>query len=332
MLCSLWEKLFNDSHWFYETKWDGERCVAFFERPKKKSGKSKVRLQSRVLKDFTFRYPEIVADLQKCLRARNAILDGEVVVLDEKGRSNFEILQHRIGLIREADIKREMSSHPVYYMVFDLLFLNGRPLFDQPLIRRRLLLQKILKKSRHVKISETFEYQVDGVALFEAARRLGLEGIVAKEKSSPYHQGERGRHWLKIKIFHQQECVIGGFTSGKGLRKDTFGALILGVYEKGKAKKRYDLVPVGSLGTGFDEKTLVEMKKKLLKLQTRKCPFLFAPKVHDRPHWVRPKLVAQIKFANWTSDGMMRVPVFLGLRFDKKPKDCLRETPIKQIK
>lgn len=328
MLCTLVEKPFNDPKWLYETKWDGERCIAFISKIKNK--KSKIRLQSRILKDFTFRYPEVVDDLQKCIKAKNAILDGEVVALDETGKSNFEVLQHRIGLVRPQDIQAEMIRHPVCYMVFDLLFLDGKSLMDEPLIKRRKLLQKILRKSDHVKFSEGFEWQVDGIVFFEAAKRLGLEGIVAKEKNSPYHEGERGRYWLKIKIFHQQECVIGGWTEGTGYRASTFGALILGVYEiklKIKNKKSKILVPVGSVGSGFSDEMLIEIKKKLVKLETKQCPFAWVPRVHGKPHWVKPKLVAQIKFASWTSDGMMRVPIFVGLRFDKKPEDCVREIP-----
>lgn len=321
MLSTLVDEPPTGKGWRFEPKWDGERCVAFIGpgRPDKK-----VRMRNRLLHDITGRYPEIAADLGAFVRARTAVIDGEVIALDAKGRASFERLQPRFGLKDEDEIRRRMADTPVWFMAFDLLWLDGSDLRDRPLAERRRLLRTIVTRCRRSRFSKDF---ADARKLLAAARTLGLEGIIAKRADAPYMEGVRGRQWLKIKVTGRQECVIGGWTEGRGSRRAGFGSLILGVYERHGGKRA--LVPVGSVGSGFDDATIAELKARLRRLEVARSPFVRPPTVASAPHWVKPKLVAEIKFANWTSAGQLRVPVFVGLRDDKRPEDCVREVPRK---
>lgn len=318
MLCTLVDEAPSGEGWLFEMKWDGERCIAFV----RKGGNAGVRLQSRILRDETPRYPELTADLAR-VNAKEAVIDGEIVALDVKGTASFEALQRRFGLTDPADIARRMGETPASFAAFDLLWLDGKDLRDRPLAERRGLLKKILGRCRRTEFSRDYD---DAKALMRVVKRAGSEGIVAKRADGPYREGVRGREWLKIKVTDSQEFVIGGWTKGTGRRSSAFGALVIGVYERRRGKSV--LVHAGSVGTGFDEASLADMLRRLRKLETTKCPFVEAPQLRD-VHWVRPRLVAQVKFANWTGSGHLRVPVFLGLRNDKKPEDCVRETPLR---
>lgn len=315
MLCTLVDEAPRGDEWSFETKWDGERCVVFVRAAR---GAADVRLQSRLLKDQTARYPELVDDLAR-VAAKSAIIDGEIVALDREGKASFETLQERFGLTDPEEIAKRMRRAPASFAAFDLLWLDGKDLRGEPLARRRKLLCKAIARCRRVAFSADVG---DARALMKAVRRFGGEGIVAKRRASPYREGERGRDWLKIKVTSSQEVVVGGWTEGTGRRASSFGALVVGVFERGKGGKTF--VPVGAVGTGFDDRTLAGLLVRLRTLRTERCPFRPAPPLSG-VHWVRPKLVVQVRFANWTSGGQLRVPVFMGIRDDKRPEDCVRE-------
>lgn len=299
MLATLVEAPFDNPDWIYEIKWDGYRAIAQIE---KGQVKSKVQLYSRNGLSFNDKYPEVVKALKKL--KHNIILDGEIVALDKRGRSVFELLQN-------AGEKTELN-----YVVFDILYLDGRDLTKLPLLERKKILKTILPRNGIIKYSDHIEKL--GVKFFEKAKKATLEGIMAKNKSSIYKPGERSKDWQKIKISMEQEAVIGGFTAPKGSRK-LIGALVLGVYENGK------LIYIGHTGGGFDEAKISAVYKKLKPLISSKSPFEKAPKTNAPVTWVKPKLVCEVKFENWTNEGHMRQPIFLGLREDKDAKEVIRE-------
>ena len=299
MLATLVDKAFNNEGWFFEIKWDGYRAIA-------ELAGNKVRLYSRNGISFNENFVSIKDSLQKI--SYSAIFDGEVVVLDEYGRSSFQLLQQY----------RKTGKGDIVYYIFDLLYFNGHALMNVPLLERKNVLKKILPKMQNLKFSDHIERV--GIKMFKAAQKNDLEGIIGKDKDSFYLPGIRSRSWLKIKTRHEQEVVIGGFTEPGGGRKN-FGALAAGVYDKN------DLIFVGLVGGGFSEDDLGEIKKKLDKIAADKSPFKEFPKIKDKVHWVKPRLVAEVKFAEWTIDNLMRQPVFLGLRVDKSPLDVRMEKP-----
>ena len=296
--------------WFFEVKWDGVRAIAFIEN-------EEVRLQSRTGIRCDRQYPEL-AVIPHQLAARTAILDGEIAVLDEKGISRFHLIQPRISNTDPNSIAHLARSTPVVYFVFDLLYLDGYDLRNVELSRRRELLESILTPTPVLRISEAFPASA-GEALLDAARETGLEGILAKRAGSRY-ESKRSSDWLKIKIVGRQEFVIAGFTEPQGDRTH-FGALVLGVYKDDK------LDWVGNVGTGFDTKSLARLYSLLEPLVTKTCPFAERPKPDKGMTWVKPELVAEVKFANWTPDARLRAPVFLGLRNDKPSTDVRVEGP-----
>ena len=311
MLAISVDKPFDDEAWLYEIKWDGYRAVAFLD------GKS-VRLVSRNQNDLTAAYPEL-QDIPAYLKFRTAILDGEVVALDDQGRSSFSLMQQRTGVGESGRrIRRTRDDIPVVYYVFDLLYLDGYDLMQADLEQRKQLLASIIAPNDLLRYSD--HYVGRGTALFEAAAQRGLEGIIAKRRRSCYVQ-KRSHEWLKIKIVKQQECVIGGYTDPRGSREN-FGSVVLGLYDdKGR------LIPVGQAGSGFTEQTHAQMWKRLHALETSSNPFFGKVESDRRVHFVKPELVAEIKFTEWTHEGQsggikMRAPVFQGLRFDKKPSEC----------
>jgi bifunctional non-homologous end joining protein LigD len=311
MLATLVDEPFDDPEWFYELKFDGYRAVAFVED-------GKVRLVSRNQNEFTSAYPEL-AVIAKSISAKQAILDGEICALDPQGRSSFSLMQQRTGLSGEGGrrIRNSRPDIPIVYYVFDVLYVDGYSLFRVNLEERKELLRELLKSSDLARYSEHFE---DGTGLYKAAAERELEGIIAKRKKSCYIE-KRSSEWLKIKITQMVECVIGGYTDPKGTRPN-FGSVVLGLYDD-----RGRLISVGQAGSGFTERTHAEMWTKLKKLETTKNPFATKVESSRRMHWVKPELVAQIKFSEWTHEGQsgtvkMRAPVFLGLRIDKKPEEC----------
>jgi len=327
MLATLVDKPFDDDDWLFEIKWDGYRAIAFLD-----SGR--LRLVSRNQNDLTREFPEL-ADLPNRVRARTAILDGEVVALDEQGRSSFSLLQQRGGPHRAPGLGTMGSeprsgfrdrahrgagdrSIPILYYAFDLLYLDGYSLLRVDLEKRKEALARVLATSDILRYSDHHVGQ--GTALFQAAADRGLEGIVAKRRHSCYLE-KRSREWLKIKITQTQECVIGGYTDPKGSR-EYFGSVVLGLYDD-----HGRLIHVGQAGSGFNEQSQADLWKRLQKLQTSRTPFHGGVAGVRGVHWVKPALVAQIRFAEWTHEGQMRAPVFLGLRSDKKPRECVFVQP-----
>jgi bifunctional non-homologous end joining protein LigD len=318
MLATSVEKPFDDPAWLFEIKWDGYRAVAFLQD-------GKVRLVSRNQNDLTGRYPEL-HDLPRFVKAEVAILDGEVVALDEEGRSSFSLMQQRTGIRQGGRRTAARGDIPVLYYVFDLLYLDGYDLRRVSLEQRKEVLAQIVDSDGPLRYSEHF---AQGMALFDAAKQRGLEGILAKRRTSCYEE-RRSREWLKIKITQTLDCVIGGYTDPEGSRQ-YFGSVVLGLYDK-----KGQLIHVGQAGTGFTQSTLKAISQLLKKIETSHNPFrsVDARKVH----WVKPDLVAEIKFSEWThetADGglKLRAPVFLGLRDDKAPKECtFEDQPVGTIK
>ncbi|HKR29262.1 MAG TPA: non-homologous end-joining DNA ligase [Terriglobales bacterium] len=316
MLATLVDEAFDDDDWIYEIKWDGYRSVVFFGG----NGQRSLRMVSRNQNDQTGEFPELHA-IANGLNCRSCIVDGEIVALDEGGRASFSLMQQRSGL--SLDGKRRSPDHSVFimYYAFDLLYLDGYSLPNVDLEERKKLLAAIIRPSQVLKISDHFVGK--GHALLDAARQQKLEGIVAKRRKSCYVQ-KRSSEWLKIKITQRQECVIGGYTDPRGSREH-FGSLVLGLYDK-----KGDLVPVGQAGSGFTHSSHADMWKKLQKLETRQNPFSGKVDSPRKVHFVKPELVAEIKFTEWTHETdiggiKMRAPVYEGLREDKNPRECVFE-------
>jgi len=291
--------------WLFEVKWDGVRAICFIDR-------ESVRLVSRTGHSCEKQYPELSV-IPHYLAAEQAILDGEIAALDDKGVAHFELIQPRIHQSDPNSISHMARSRPVVYFAFDLLYLNGYDLRQVTLAERKQLLESILTPTGVLRFSEHFPGAGD--AMLAAARETGVEGLMAKRAGSRY-EPRRSSEWMKIKIVQRQEFVICGYTAGE---RDHFGALVLGVYDAGK------LAWVGNVGTGFDQKTMAMLRQKLDPLVTPQSPFPDAPKVGKDVTWVRPELVAEVKFANWTNDGKLRAPVYLGLRPDVEPRESVRE-------
>jgi bifunctional non-homologous end joining protein LigD len=296
MLATLTDKSFDDPDWVFETKWDGFRAIAVA-----KPGRA--TLYSRNLNDISRKYPSICAALAKI--KLEAVLDGELVAVDEHGRSRFQLLQNA-----------ERESTRLLYCVFDLLYLDDKDLRGKTLLERKAALKRILPKSRLLLYSE--HVVGEGIEAFNRAERAHEEGVMAKLASGRYRSGLRTREWLKVKVSQEQEVVIVGFTAPRCSRK-YFGALVLAVRE-GKGWKY-----VGRAGTGFTQETLRTIYEKLRPLITDHK--LIPEKVPDSGNttWVKPKLVAEVKFTEWTAAGEMRHPVFLGLRTDKPATEVIRE-------
>jgi len=312
MLATLGDGPFDDPKWLFEIKWDGYRAIAFLDG-------GAVRLVSRNQNDLTAAYPDL-GSIGNYVKARTAILDGEIVALDEQGRPSFSLMQRRTGIgAGGRRIQRTRDDVPVVYYVFDLLYLDGYDLTQAELKQRKALLTSILAPGDLIRYSD--DYLGNGKALFEAASQRHLEGIVAKRRDSHY-VSKRSREWLKIKIVKQQECVIGGYTDPRGAREN-FGSVLLGLYDD-----QDGLIHVGHAGSGFTEESHAELWKRLHALESRRSPFVGKVESTRPVHFVKPELVAEIKFTEWTHDLKMRAPVFEGLRFDKKPEECRFEMPL----
>lgn len=318
MLATLIEKPFDSNEWVFEIKWDGYRAVAEIQ-------KDNVMLYSRNDLNFNSQFPEIAESLKKI--HISTILDGEIVVLDKQGRSEFQLLQQYL----------KYKEGMLVYYVFDILYLEGYELIKLPLITRKELLKQILLSShrnikgsnmgrniesniKNIKFSDHIEKE--GIAFFNEAAKNGLEGIMAKKSDSIYIPGSRTNKWLKIKTKMQQEVVIAGYTEPRGSR-NKIGSIITGVYDKG------ELVFTGQAGSGFDERELENLYNIFKKLETGICPFKTVPDTTTAAHWLKPRLIAEVKFAEWTDKNIMRHPVFLGLRTDKDASDVKIEKPLK---
>lgn len=299
MLCTLIDEPFDNSDWLFEIKWDGYRAIG--------SKKAKqVELYSRAGTDFSTKYPPVSEALHNL--EHDVILDGEIVVVDNDGMPHFEWLQnwHR------------QPQGELHYYAFDILWYDGHDVRTMPLEQRKQLLRAIIPDQSVIHYSDHVE--TNGQALFKQMQQRGLEGIVAKKRDSAYHEGDRGSSWLKIKTHLRQEVVIGGFTEPRGTRKD-LGALITGVYDGG------EFVYVGHSGGGISDEQRKDLRARLNKIERATSPFVVQPKPNAPVHWVKPLLVCEMNFSEWTKDGSMRQPKFVGLREDKKPTAVHREKP-----
>jgi len=317
MLTTLVNKPFDDPDWLFEVKWDGYRAIAIM------NAKS-VALQSRNDKSFNEKFYPVYNALVKC--NLQAVLDGEIVVINKTGHSDFGALQNW----------RSEADGELFYYIFDILWLDGYDLKPLSLMERRKILKTLKLSSDNLRISEAFEES--GIRLFESVKKLGLEGIIAKNKWSTYHENDRTRDWLKIKSHQRQEVVIGGYTINDGSSK-LFSSLLAGVYKNGK------LIYTGKIGTGFNQKTQKELLDQFKPLIVKSAPFQSIPDINkpsrfrpDPPNakavWLKPKLICEVSFTEMTSDGVMRHPSFEGMRSDKNPDTIVmeKEVPVDKIK
>ena len=306
MLPTLYDAPFDSDDWLFELKWDGVRAICLVQR-------SGVIAVSRTGRDLLGQFPEL-DHLRRSFRRLPVVVDGEIVSLDARGRSSFQRLQSRLNKIHSGD----EAAAAVHFAAFDLLGRATADLRERPLEERKQLLAEGLRDGDRFALCSKHVI-AKGVQLFERAKAMGAEGIVAKLRASRYRSG-RVRDWLKVKAVHEQEFVIVGWTEPRGSRHH-FGALLVGFYERGAL--RY----AGHVGTGFDTDTLRDLYRRLTPLETKRPPMDEAPKTNAPVHWVRPRLVCEIKFGEWTRDGILRQPVYLGLRIDKRPEDVVREEP-----
>lgn len=316
MLATLSSKPFDSPDWLFELKMDGVRAVVV------KDG-NKLEMHTRNDRPLAERFPTLAAALKE-LPGDTTILDGEIVALDPEGHSHFELIQPRIHLSRARDIAEADQRIPVYFYAFDLLYLNGFDLMRFPLEQRKAVLRKLIPENDGwVRYNDHIETR--GKDFFEAVSRRSLEGMVAKHRGSSYQQ-TRSRYWLKIKTQHTDHFVIAGFTPPEGSRK-YFGALLLGLYDReGK------LIHVGRAGGGFDDKTLKDILQQLEPLKIPKPAFKEIPNEIRKSTWVKPRLVCEVRFGEWTSARQLRAPVFQGLRDDIDPEDCTFEDSIPEKK
>ena len=302
MLATLVDEPFSDPEWIFETKWDGFRSICFV-----KDGKA--RFVSRNQIEMTPQYPEL-AEVGKQVEAKQAILDGEIVALDQDGMPRFQLLQPRVG--RKSGLQSLRGKGKIVYYVFDLLYRDGYDLMPCSVVERKAVLEQILRPASFIKLSEHIEG--DGKAFFKQIEKFHLEGMIAKRAASRYVQ-KRSSDWLKVKTVQRSEVVVGGYTEPRGTRS-YFGALVVGLY------KDRELHYVAHVGGGFNQQTLAEIYKLMQPKRTKPSPFVDAPKTNEPVQWLKPKLVAEVKFSEWTADARLRHPVFIGLREDKKPEDC----------
>jgi len=300
-----------DEAYAYEFKWDGVRALTYVR-------KGKVCVESRNLLDVTGQYPELAAVGEK-LAGRTAVVDGEIVALDKKGRPSFQLLQGRMHVGSKVEVQRRMAETPVAYLVFDVLYLDGKSTVRLPYTERRALLEGLPIVGPSVQIPPTtFGH---GEAVRDASQKNGLEGVMAKRLDSIYEVGKRSRAWLKIKNHRGQEFVIGGWSTGEGRRAGTIGALLVGYYDDG------NLIYAGHVGTGFTDKLLAELQKEMAPLTRPDSPFATPVPRLKNATFVEPELVGEVQFSEWTRDGTLRQPSFKGLREDKDPRKVVREEP-----
>jgi bifunctional non-homologous end joining protein LigD len=311
MLATSVDRPFSREGWFFELKWDGVRALAEVSR-------AGVRIVGRSGRDETQRYPELSA-LRDALRGVDAIVDGEIVVLDDDGRPSFERLQSRINVSRGADVRNAAQRNPARLVVFDILALDGRDLMSTSLRIRKKTLHDVLHPSDVILYADHVEG--DGLGFFKAVQQRGIEGMIAKRADSTYQPGRRSPDWLKVKSWQTQSCVIAGYTSGRGRRTRQLGALILGVHDGDGLRH------CGQVGTGFDEATLATLRAHLDRLTTDGAAIHPAPRTTEPATWVRPELVCEVRHAGWTRQGILRHPAFLALRSDLDPTACRREVP-----
>jgi bifunctional non-homologous end joining protein LigD len=307
----------DDENWGFEIKWDGVRAIAYCEP-------GHLRLESRNLRDITAQYPEVRGILEE-LGARRAVLDGELVAFEEEGRPSFQRLQTRMHVASEAEVRRRMRDVPVTYVIFDLLFCDGRSLLDVPYEERRSELEELGLDGTSWQTPAY--HRGEGARLLAASKERGLEGIVAKRLGSRYLPGRRSRDWLKVKNVRGQEVVIGGWLPGKGRREGEIGALLVGYYDDDDGGRR--LRYAGKVGTGFGAADLRTLRELLEPLRRDDSPFE-GRQPQKGSIFVEPKLVCEVSFSEWTSAGTLRHPSYKGLRDDKPAEDVVREEPARR--
>jgi bifunctional non-homologous end joining protein LigD len=300
MLAYNVDEPFDSEKYIFELKWDGTRTICFIS--------DEIKLQNRRLIDFTFRYPEIKFQI----RGEKAILDGEIVVMHQ-GKPDFSKLQMREHIIDPFKIEVLSKQMPAEYIVFDILYLNGKDLTKKSLAERKEILRNVVIENEYITICD-YIYK-EGVKYFKATVELGLEGIIAKRLDSPYLIGRRSKHWLKIKSIKTIDCIICGLTIGSGSRESYFGSLILGLYAGDELKY------VGRAGSGLSEDELSFINKEAMRL-AGSCPFKIPPPIEGVKIWLKPELICEVKYLEFTSDLKLRAPSFIRLRLDKSPMDC----------
>jgi bifunctional non-homologous end joining protein LigD len=314
----------DSDEWAYEIKWDGVRVLGYANR-------GKWSMLSRRFEDVSARYPELEA-IAEAISEHSAILDGEVVALDEEGRPRFQLIQSRMGLSSAAAVKARMQEQPVDYVIFDLLHLDGRCVRELPYVQRRELLEDLgLDGPRW----RTPRYRHGGGAdLLEAARRQGLEGIVAKRCDSPYRPGKRTGEWIKTRVWRRQEFVIGGYIPGEGSRAKRVGSLLVGYYDKRASELRkgqkQTLRFAGGVGSGLKEGDLNFLTRELHKRERSDSPFDIGAPAGPKARfsvWCEPELVCEVSWTEWTNEGTLRQPTFKGMRDpgDKDPREVVKE-------
>jgi len=314
MLATLIDKRFNNKDWVFEVKWDGIRSIFYLHKTK-----DILKLQSRNGIDITHRYPEIIETLKLVVKcSESAILDGEIVILNKEGYPDFGSHKERMSVNTTRDVIMLSKALPATYYLFDILYLEGEDLQNQSYIDRRRILDEVIRQpkssKKRIRISDYIEEQ--GTVVFDRVKKMGLEGIIAKNKFSKYFQGSRSRDWLKIKNTKTQDCVVIGYTTGEGNREKYFGSLILAVYDQGRLKF------AGHTGSGFNTSQLGRVYNRIKSMRIDKPPIVHIPYTNGKPTWIKPKLVAEIKFDNWTNEKILRAPIFQRFRDDKSPEEC----------
>ena len=326
MLGTLVDKPFDNRDWAFEVKWDGVRAILFLNK-----GENIVELKSRNNKSITHRYPELVSALESAINCKESvILDGEIVVLNEKGFPDFQEHQRRMNVDYLKEIEMLSRQIPATYYFFDTLYIDGKNVQRFAFGDRRKVLCDVIRPNERIRISDYVEE--NGIEVFEKIKSMNLEGIMAKKRSSIYMQGTRSADWLKIKNIQTQDCIVIGYTKGEGNRQGYFGSLLLAVYDD-ELGAGGQLRFVGHTGSGFDFNLLESAYTRLEKIKVDACPIKYVPYTNREPVWVRPELVVEVKFHGWTKDRIMRAPIFLRVREDKSPIECRIESEkkLKQV-
>ncbi|MDQ6743008.1 MAG: hypothetical protein M3Z97_08900 [Candidatus Dormibacteraeota bacterium] len=294
---------FSSEEYLFEVKWDGLRCLLFVGHD------GQCRLQDRALGDITSSVPELAGIARQV--TPGTVLDGELVATDSEGRPDYQALRQRLAGHGSP------ASAPLAFLAFDALYVGGRPLLRQPLIRRKSRLARAVTGGGHLFVPHHIEKE--GVELFEACLERGLEGVMAKHRESTYVPGQRSPFWLKVKAVKSDDFVVLGTTAGRD--GEQFGALMVGYYEGGR------LLPCGSVGGGFDEEALAALSSELDRLSTETCPLTPAPILTAPVSWCRPQLVISVRYSEWAPDGTLRFPIFNGIRPEVHPAECVRHRP-----
>jgi bifunctional non-homologous end joining protein LigD len=320
MLATLIDKPFDNKEWVFEVKWDGVRAILFLHKTK-----GILKIVSRNGKTITHRYPEIIEAVKSSSAIINCkesiILDGEIVVLNKEGQPDFQSHQRRMNVDSIKDIEKLSHKMPATYYLFDILYIDGRNLQSLSFLERRKNLSNVIIQANNNRIRISDFVEEHGIDIFQRIKNINLEGIVAKKKYSKYIQGIRSADWLKIKNIKSQDCVVIGYTRGEGNRQGYFGSLLLAIYDVQKKELRF----AGHTGSGFDFGQLNEIYSKLQQMKIEECPAKFIPYTNREPVWIRPELVAEVKFSGWTKEKIMRSPIFLRFREDKSPEECVME-------